>query len=174
MSAPHRRGACPGLSAPMLTGDGLLVRFMPVDAISLDAFVAICAAAREHGNGVMEITARGSVQVRGLTADSAPRFATAMAALDIAAVEGVPVIADPLAEDPERLIDATTLAAGLRRALAGAGLALAPKLSVVVTAMDVPSFTSCTLAPATHSSRSSLSSATEPPIKHFEYRQRLR
>ena len=24
---PQRRGACPGLSAPMPTGDGLLVRF---------------------------------------------------------------------------------------------------------------------------------------------------
>ena len=67
MTAPHRRGACPGLSAPMPTGDGLLVRFMPAEDIALEAFVALCAAARAHGNGTVEVTARGSLQIRGLT-----------------------------------------------------------------------------------------------------------
>jgi len=38
MNASHRRGACPGLSAPMPTGDGLLVRLMPAEPIPLDAF----------------------------------------------------------------------------------------------------------------------------------------
>src|SRR5712692_5985561 len=116
MNAPHHRGACPGLSAPMLTGDGLLVRFMPADRIALDAFIALCAAARAHGNGTMEITARGSLQVRGLTPRSAPLLASAIAALDIAAIDGVPVITDPLADDPAALIDAAGLAATLRRA----------------------------------------------------------
>ena len=78
MNAPHRRGACPGLSAPMATGDGLLVRFLPADGIALDAAVALCAAARTHGNGTIEITARGSLQVRGLSARSAPAFACAV------------------------------------------------------------------------------------------------
>ena len=40
MKAPHRRGACPGLSAPMPTGDGLLVRLMPTAPVPLDAFTA--------------------------------------------------------------------------------------------------------------------------------------
>ena len=73
MNAPHRRGACPGLSAPMLTGDGLIVRLMPAQPIALEAFAAVCAAARAHGNGTMEVTARGSLQVRGLTPRSAGR-----------------------------------------------------------------------------------------------------
>jgi precorrin-3B synthase len=132
VTAPHRRDACPGLSAPMPTGDGLLVRFMPVECIALDAFSAICAAARAHGNGTVEITARGSLQVRGLTPRSAPLLASAIAALDIAAVDGVPVIADPLADDPHAIIDSAGLAATLRRTIAGARLVLAPKISVIV------------------------------------------
>jgi precorrin-3B synthase len=116
----------------MLTGDGLLVRLMPAGRIPLDAFIAICAAARAHGNGAIEITARGSLQLRGLTPRSAPLMAADIAALDIAAIEGVPVIADPLADDPDALIDAAGLAAALRRAIAHARLVLAPKVSVVI------------------------------------------
>jgi precorrin-3B synthase len=68
----HRRGFCPGLSRPLPTGDGLLVRIAPIGTIALDAFAALCGAARAHGNGIVEVTARGSIQVRGLSADSAP------------------------------------------------------------------------------------------------------
>jgi precorrin-3B synthase len=132
MSAPLHRGACPGLSAPMPTGDGLLVRLVPVDAMPLDAFIALCRAARAHGNGSMEVTARGSLQVRGLTLGSAPLFASEVAALDIAAQDGVAVLAGPLCDDPGEVIDACGIAAQLRRAIAEAGLALAPKVSVVV------------------------------------------
>ena len=68
--APPRRGACPGLSAPMQTGDGLLVRLLPLGTISLRAFADLCRAARTHGNGIVEVTSRGSIQVRGLSAAS--------------------------------------------------------------------------------------------------------
>ena len=43
LTSPQRRGACPGLSAPMATGDGLLVRLLPIGTIALDAFAALCA-----------------------------------------------------------------------------------------------------------------------------------
>jgi precorrin-3B synthase len=114
----------------MPTGDGLLVRMVPAGPIALEAFGALCEAAREHGNGTLEVTARGSLQVRGLTPHSAPLFASAVAALGIAA-EGVPVMASPL-DEPHTVIDAQRLAADLRRALAQARLALAAKVSVVV------------------------------------------
>ena len=68
----QRRGACPGLSAPMPTGDGLLVRLLPIGTIPLAAFAHLCAAARRYGNGIVEVTGRGSIQVRGLNAASAP------------------------------------------------------------------------------------------------------
>jgi precorrin-3B synthase len=134
-ASPYRRGACPGLSAPMPTGDGLLVRLRPTRTVSLVAFKKLCAAARRHGNGIVEITARGSIQVRGLSAASAPRFADAIMSLDIAAEDGVSVIVNPLAGlDPDELIDAEALAADLRRALGRTSFLgkLAPKVSVVI------------------------------------------
>jgi precorrin-3B synthase len=129
------RGACPGLSEPMPTGDGLLVRFLPVGTIALEAFRRMCAAAREHGNGIIEITARGSIQIRGLSPTSAPRFADTIASLNIAAEDGIPVLSNALVGlDPSEILDAGRLAADLRRALSKTSLAtrLAPKVSVVV------------------------------------------
>jgi precorrin-3B synthase len=128
----HARGACPKLAAPMPTGDGLLARLVPVGPIPLRALAVLCTAARTHGNGTMEITARGSLQVRGLTPDSAPLFADRVSALGIEISDGVPVLADPLPGDPTALIDAHAVAAELRRAVAASGLALAPKVSVIV------------------------------------------
>lgn len=135
MNAPLRRGACPGLSAPMQTGDGLLVRMLPLGTITPEVFAALCAAAREHGNGVVEVTARGSIQVRGLSPISAPRFAAAIAALGIVAGDGIAVHASPLAGlDADEILDVETLAADMRRALAEQALAmrLTPKISVAI------------------------------------------
>ena len=135
MATPVRRGACPALSAPMSTGDGLLVRLHPIGTIPLAAFAALCGAARRHGNGVIEITSRGSIQVRGLDDGSAPQFAADIAALDIAADDGVPVLCNPLAGiDAEEILDAAALAAELRQALVGAALAtrLGAKVSVTI------------------------------------------
>jgi len=133
MSATLRRGACPGLSAPMQTGDGLLARLIPLDGLAPDTFIGFCAAARRHGNGTIEVTARGSLQVRGLTPETAPQFAVAVAALGIPASDAVPVAADPLgASDPDAVVDSAALAAQLREAIATAALALGPKVSVTL------------------------------------------
>jgi precorrin-3B synthase len=134
-AVPLRRGVCPGLSQPLPTGDGLLARLRPTGTIALDAFAALCAAARAHGNGIVEITARGSIQVRGLSAHSAPDFADAIAARGISAEEGVPVLCNPLAGlDAAEIFDAIAFAAALRRALAQQSPAgrLDPKVSIVV------------------------------------------
>jgi precorrin-3B synthase len=135
LTSPQRRGACPGLSAPMMTGDGLLVRLLPIGTIALDAFAALSAAARQHGNGIIEVTSRGSIQVRGLNAASAPRFAAAVAALGIAGEDGIPVLINALAGlDAIDIIDAGALAADLRLALARRSLAarLSAKVSVAI------------------------------------------
>ncbi len=132
MNAPHARGACPGLSSPMPTGDGLLVRFSPADSIPLDAFREICAAARQHGNGTIEVTTRGSLQVRGLTARSTDAFAAAVTALGIDAAAGVRVIVDPLADDPSTILNSRPLAAQVRQAISDARLALSPKACVII------------------------------------------
>jgi precorrin-3B synthase len=141
----HRRGACPGLSAPMATGDGLLVRFSPIGTIPLDAFGALCDAAKRYGNGIIEVTARGNIQVRGLSAAAVPKFADAVLALDISTGDGIPIVCNPLGGlDPAELID-NTIAADLRKALARSSLAsrLSPKVSIAIDGggayqLDVP------------------------------------
>ncbi|AWN52059.1 nitrite reductase [Methylobacterium sp. 17Sr1-1] len=66
-----RRGWCPGLARPMPTGDGLLVRLHPVAGrLGADQVRAAARAAREGGNGLLDATARGNLQIRGVTAES--------------------------------------------------------------------------------------------------------
>lgn len=135
MNAPYRRGACPGLSAPMQTGDGLLVRITPSGrTISLDAFSSLCSGAQTHGNGIVEITSRGSIQVRGLTPSSASAFSADVAPLALGN-DGVPVAINPLSGlDPDELIDASAIADELRHSLASASWTqnLSAKVSVVI------------------------------------------
>jgi precorrin-3B synthase len=136
VQSPMRRGACPGLSAPMATGDGLLARLTPSGAtISLAAFASLCAAAGRHGNGIIEVTSRGSIQFRGLNDASAGPFAADIAALGIPANEGIAVMPDPLAGlCEEECLDAGEIAHDMRRALAASSLAsrLSAKVSVIV------------------------------------------
>ncbi|MBU0582281.1 MAG: precorrin-3B synthase [Alphaproteobacteria bacterium] len=131
-----RRGACPALSAPMQTGDGLLVRLNPVaGGLSPNALIGLCKSALAHGNGVMEVTARGSLQIRGLTKSSAQHLAAEVDALGIAVRTGVPVATGELAGlDPDEIADPMPLAERIRAAIAAAGLdgKLGPKVSVVV------------------------------------------
>ncbi|RUX29457.1 precorrin-3B synthase [Mesorhizobium sp. M7A.F.Ca.US.011.01.1.1] len=141
MNAFSRRGACPALSAPMQTGDGLLVRLNPVaggpssGGLSPKLLIAIAESALRHGNGITEVTARGSLQIRGLTADSAALLAAEVDALDIAVRTGVPVETGPLAGiDPQDIADPRPLAERIRAAIEEAGLTqrLGPKVSVIV------------------------------------------
>jgi precorrin-3B synthase len=149
MTAHSRRGACPGLSAPMPTGDGLLVRLRPAAPVPLAALAGICEAARRYGNGIIEISARGSLQVRGLTPQSAPLFASAVEELGVVIHEGIQVIAGldqpirrentPVAKRMDMRVkpaadDSITsdVAAELRWAIGKAGLTLSPKISIAV------------------------------------------
>ncbi|MBZ9812818.1 precorrin-3B synthase [Mesorhizobium sp. CA7] len=136
MNAFSRRGACPALSAPMQTGDGLLVRLNPVaGGISPKSLIGLGESALRHGNGIMEVTARGNLQIRGLTAESARLLAAEVDALGIAVRTGVPVETGPLAGiDPEENADPRPVAERIRAAIEEAGLTprLGPKVSVVV------------------------------------------
>src|SRR5690606_37926669 len=131
-----RRGACPALSAPMQTGDGLLVRLATSEGgLTPARLAALCRLATRHGNGIVEVTARGSFQIRGLTLASAPLLESDVAALDLPLREGVPVETSPLAGlDPREIANPLPLARAIREAIAAAGLSagLGPKVSVVV------------------------------------------
>jgi precorrin-3B synthase len=136
VNAHLRRGICPGLSQPMATGDGLLVRLTPTGTtMPCGAFAALCTAARCCGNGVIEITSRGSVQIRGLTEASVGSFAAAVAEIDIAFCEGPPVLSNALTGlDRQETVDAAVIATDLRRAIAAAPFTtdIGPKVSVAI------------------------------------------
>ena len=95
MQAPEFqvKGWCPGALRPMESGDGLVVRIRPREARLTSAQLsAIADAARTYGNGVIELTARANLQLRGVTpATHAPllQVLKAQALLDAdPAVEG--------------------------------------------------------------------------------------
>ncbi|MGC2854413.1 hypothetical protein ACM64Y_02975 [Novispirillum sp. DQ9] len=120
-----RRGACPALQSPMATGDGLLARLGPPRPPTPEGIKALCAQARKHGNGVIEVTQRGNLQARGLSEASAPMFAEEAIARGLAQGDGLPVLVDPLAGENTRAL-ARAIRDGAR------GLVLAPKMSVIV------------------------------------------
>lgn len=63
----YRRGACPSAGNPMSSGDGLLSRIRLVDGrLTPSALRHVAHLADEYGTGVIEITGRGNLQLRGL------------------------------------------------------------------------------------------------------------
>ena len=133
-----RRGWCPGTLKPMETGDGWLVRLHPPGAKLTSAQLRrIAALAAEHGNGLIEISARANLQIRGVTAESHPMLVERLLAerlVDEHDGDGPQrvTLASPLTGgDPSSLIDTVALAAQIElraRTIPG----LPAKLCVIV------------------------------------------
>ncbi len=112
-----RRGWCPSVFMPMESGDGWLARVKPrTIGLTADALRTIADAAARHGNGRIELTGRANLQIRGLTPDSAPRFAAEMVAAGLASPEPAAerrrnVIVSPLPDtDTLRVAEALEIA----------------------------------------------------------------
>lgn len=73
MSAPEIKGWCPGALRPMQSGDGLVVRIRPFNGrlrrAQADGIATLAAA---HGNGMLDLSSRGNIQIRGVTEASYP------------------------------------------------------------------------------------------------------
>ncbi|WGS20366.1 MULTISPECIES: precorrin-3B synthase [unclassified Bradyrhizobium] len=67
MSTVAIKGWCPGALRPMQSGDGLVVRIRPRGG-RLDAAQAagIADLAGQHGNGLIDLTSRANLQIRGV------------------------------------------------------------------------------------------------------------
>ncbi|WP_170975732.1 precorrin-3B synthase [Rhizobium sp. FY34] len=127
------RGACPALSAPMLTGDGYLSRVALTDGVTPAQLSALCTLSKAHGNGILDITARGNLQVRGLTVASAELLEQAVRSLALPLREGLAVEWSPLAGlDPAETTDPRTLGEAIIASARVFEGQLAPKLSVVL------------------------------------------
>ncbi len=71
--SPRIKGWCPGAWRPMATGDGLLVRVRPpLGQLSREQVVALCDAAETFGSGLIELTSRANLQLRGVSDESWP------------------------------------------------------------------------------------------------------
>ncbi|WP_019568234.1 precorrin-3B synthase [Thioalkalivibrio sp. ALMg13-2] len=140
---PRVRQACPGVAAPMSTGDGLLMRVRhPIGGLDAEQAQTIAEVARRFGSGALELTSRGNLQLRGLdTADLEPARAelenAGLADRDPAMEAVRNVLVAPVTDiDPEAAMDVQPVARALARALVQNPRlrALPPKVGVLVEA----------------------------------------
>ncbi|HWJ75682.1 MAG TPA: precorrin-3B synthase [Kaistia sp.] len=130
-----RRNACPSLAAPMRTGDGFLARLPPLaEALTPPQLAALATAASVHGNGLVEISKRGNVQIRGLVCPDASGLSADLAEAGLMLPEGLPISSDPLASLFAGSPVATPVIAAIHAGLAKRKLAarLAPKVAMVL------------------------------------------
>ncbi len=67
MTRPAAKGWCPGALTPMWSGDGLIVRIRPhAGQLSAQQATGLCAATRAHGSGLLDLTSRANLQIRGV------------------------------------------------------------------------------------------------------------
>lgn len=111
---------------PMKSGDGLLVRVRagarPLSSADLRALAEL---ARRHGNGLLELTRRANVQLRGVR--ELPALQAGLVAAGLAE-------ADPLREQrlAPLLVDPSLSASAFEAALAASGYRPSAKLAIVV------------------------------------------
>ena len=84
MSRFEIKNWCPGALRPMQSGDGLVVRVRPRGSkLTPEQALGIAEASAKHGNGLIDLTARGNLQLRGVEADGHHALINELAALDL-------------------------------------------------------------------------------------------
>ncbi|MCA6112183.1 precorrin-3B synthase [Bradyrhizobium cenepequi] len=135
MSAVAIKGWCPGALRPMRSGDGLVVRIRPRDG-RLDAKQAagIAALAERYGNGLIDLTSRANVQIRGVSDEGHGPLIDGLARLEL-------LDRDPESEARRNILvtpfwtsgdDTFSLAGELEQALAGSPVGLPTKFGFTV------------------------------------------
>jgi precorrin-3B synthase len=116
------KGWCPGALRPMQSGDGLIVRVRPQSAaLRPHDLGALADAARQFGNGHIDLTRRANLQIRGVREASLSDLHDVIARLglldanaDSEAVRNIMV--NPLAGiDPTEMLDVGPIAGELAR-----------------------------------------------------------
>jgi precorrin-3B synthase len=71
MAEPVIQGWCPGALRPMLSGDGWVIRVRPPGGrLAPQPAREIARLARAHGNGVIDLSSRANIHLRGITEQS--------------------------------------------------------------------------------------------------------
>ena len=65
------KGWCPGAYRPMRSGDGLIVRIRPrLARLNAEQTLGLCKAALTHASGIIDLTNRANLQLRGVRDDA--------------------------------------------------------------------------------------------------------
>ena len=124
-AAIQPKGWCPGALRPMLSGDGWLVRLrISGGVVSASAARAIADCAQTYGNGLLDLSARANLQLRGVQEACLPALVEALLVHGLidesAEAEAVRnVLASPLAGlSPDAAFDITPYVSALEKRLA--------------------------------------------------------
>ncbi|MFV0303099.1 MAG: precorrin-3B synthase [Paracoccus sp. (in: a-proteobacteria)] len=136
MSGFQVQGWCPGALRPMLSGDGLVVR-LRARRLSRAQASGLAGAALRYGNGLIDLTARGNLQLRGVSeASHAPLIADlralALVDADVATESRRNILVTPFAD-----AETDDLAGALARFMAD-GPDLPDKFGLVVDTGPAP------------------------------------
>lgn len=135
MSAATVKGWCPGALRPMLSGDGLVVRVRPFGGrLEAPQITGLAELAGQHGNGLIDVTSRANLQIRGVSEEGHRPLIDGLARLAL-------LDPDPATEARRNILvtpfwragDATqSLAAELEEALEDNALALPTKFGFAI------------------------------------------
>ena len=122
VSAPIVQGWCPGALRPMLSGDGLVVRIRPRGGrLSAGQVAGIADLSANHGNGLIDLSARANLQLRGVTDASYDALMVGLQSLGLLDISAEAearrnILVTPFWQTGD---GAQEIAAGLAQALAG-------------------------------------------------------
>lgn len=120
MSAAEIRGWCPGAWRPMMSGDGLVVRVRPwLGQVDRAQAQGLADLAERYGSGVIDVTSRANLQLRGIAEEAHPAVIDGLAALHLLderpeAEAHRNIVLDPFQRDPMQARLASALAEGLQ------------------------------------------------------------
>ena len=85
------KGWCPSAHRPMMSGDGLLVRVkLHMAQLEVSQATTLCDLAQTYGNGMIDITSRANMQIRGVSKADHLKLLTAL--IDAGLVDADPNI----------------------------------------------------------------------------------
>lgn len=129
------KGWCPGAFRPMQSGDGLVVRVRPFGGrLDAEQAAGLAELAGRYGNGLIDLTSRANLQVRGVTDERYQPLLDGLAQLglldqDSATESRRNILVTPFWEPDD---ETRSLAAELERALAAVDLDLPTKFGFAV------------------------------------------
>jgi precorrin-3B synthase len=135
MSDFEIKGWCPSALRPMVSGDGLVVRLRPRGGrLSSAQASGIAELSHRYGNGLIDLTGRANLQIRGIAAENHGALIEALAWLglidaDVETESRRNILVAPFWREGD---DTPRLAAALERALAETPLGLPEKFGFAV------------------------------------------